>query len=291
MPNRKTWLSVVFLFSLLSMAKPASSQALIPHTLQLNSAQLEQQGLSLVQEAAQLAQFEQYELALPRAKLATQLAPKNYQAWYLLGGLYVQAQRVDEGIAALERARTLNNNDPAILFLLGSAHFQKQEYEKAIAEIQAGLKIKPDVPEALFDLGNAYYKLGKFPEAIAEYQKAIAADAKFWPAMTNIGLIKYEQGNIDEAITLWRRSMEVDKDAAEPQLAMAVALYAKGDRDGGISLGESALRLDQRYGDVEFLKQNLWGDKLVQDAKKLLATPRIQATIAQAQEQREQRRP
>jgi tetratricopeptide (TPR) repeat protein len=288
MPNRNSWLSAVFLFGLLSMAKPASAQALIPHTLQLNSTQLEQQGLSLAQEAAQLAQFQQYELALPRARLATQLAPKSYQAWFLLGGLYLQTDEIDKGIEALQQARSLNGNEATILFALGSARFQKQQYQEAIADIQAGLKIKPNVPEALFDLGNAYYKLKQFPEAIAQYEKAIAADAKFWPAITNIGLIKYEQGNGDEAIRLWRRAMEIDKEAAEPQLAMAVALYAKGDREQGIALGETALRMDERYANVDFLKENLWGERLVKDAQQLLATPRIQATIAQVQDQRSQ---
>lgn len=288
MPNRNPWLSVILVFGLLNMTKPASAQALIPHTLQLNSTQLEQQGLSLAQEAAQLAQFQQYELALPRARLATQLAPKNFQAWFLLGGLYLQSNEIDQGIAALQQARKLNANESTILFALGSAYFQKQQYSQAIAEIQAGLKIKPNVPEALFDLGNAYYKLRKFPEAIAEYEKAIAAEAKFWPALTNIGLIKYEQGDIDGAIGMWRKSVEIDKEAAEPQLALAVALYAKGDREQGIALGEAALRSDDRYANVDFLKENLWGDRLIQDTQKLLATPRIQATIAQVQEQRSQ---
>lgn len=288
MPNRNSWLSAVLLFGLINMTKPASAQAFIPHTLQLNSTQLEQQGLSLAQEAAQLAQFQQYELALPRARLATQLAPKSYQAWFLLGGLYLQSNEIDQGIAALQQAKTLNANESTILFALGSAYIQKQQYEQGIAEIQAGLKIKPDVPEALFDLGNAYYKLKKYPEAIAQYEKAIATEAKFWPAMTNIGLIKYEQGDVDGAISMWRKSVEIDREAAEPQLALAVALYAKGDRDQGLALGEAALRSDDRYANVDFLKENLWGDRLIADTQKLLATPRIQATIAQAQEQRSQ---
>lgn len=288
MPYRNSWISVVLLFGLLNIAKPASAQAFIPHTLQLNSTQLEQQGLSLAQEAAQLAQFQQYEAALPRARLATQLAPKSYQAWFLLGGLYLQTNELDKGIEALQQAKSLNGNEATILFALGSAYFQKQQYQEAIAQIQAGLKIKPDVPEALFDLGNAYYKLAKFPEAIAEYEKAVAADAKFWPAMTNIGLVKYEQGDVEAAINQWRKAVAVDKEAAEPQLAMAVALYNKGDREQGIAMGEAALRIDDRYADVDFLKENLWGDRLIKDTQKLLATPRIQATIARVQEQRSQ---
>ena len=125
-----------------SFAQPASAQALVPHTLQLNGDQLEQQGLSLAQEAAQLAQFQQYELALPRAQLASQLAPNNHQVWSLLGSLYLQANELDKGITALEKARSLDQNNPAVLFALGSASFQKAEYNKAADYLQAGLKLR-----------------------------------------------------------------------------------------------------------------------------------------------------
>ena len=290
---RKPWFYFLLVIGIWSIAKPVFGQALVPHTLQLDSVQLEQQGVNLAQEAAQLAQFQQYEVALSRARLATQLAPKNYQAWFLLGGLYLQTEQADKGVAALEKARSLKPDEPAILFALGSAHFQQEKYEQAIAVLQEGLKLKPDAPEALFDLGNAYYKLNKFSEAIAQYQKAVEKDAKFWPAINNIGLIKYEQGDVQGAIRQWQAALAVEKDAAEPKLAIAVALYNKGDREQGLAMGESALQSDDRYADIEFLKENLWGDRLLKDTQKLLETPRIRSTLAQTQSQpeREQSKP
>jgi tetratricopeptide (TPR) repeat protein len=277
------------------MAQPAVGQALVPHTLQLDPARLEQQGLSLAQEAAQLAQFQQTELALPRAKLASQLAPKTPEVWALLGSLYVQrasevpkesrATELDAGITALQKARSFDEKNVAVLFALGSAYFQKEQYTNAVEYLQKGLAIKPDVPGALFDLGNAYYMLRKFSDAISSYEKAVAKDKQFWPAINNIGLIKYEQKKENEAIRLWRSAVEIDGKAAEPILAIAVALYAKGDREQALQLGESAIKIDSRYADLTFLKDNLWGDRLLAATKKFLATPRMQATIAQAQSQ------
>lgn len=151
---------------------PVLGQALVPHTLQLDSAQLEKQGLSLAQEAFQLAQFQQYEMALPRARLATQLAPKRFQTWLLLGDLYLRSNKYNESIASLQRAKTLEPKEPSILFAIGSAYFQQGNYNGAIENIQAGLKLKPNDSEGLFDLGNAYYKIGKLPDAIAQYNQA-----------------------------------------------------------------------------------------------------------------------
>jgi tetratricopeptide (TPR) repeat protein len=286
------YLSLILAVGLWSLPKPVSAQAFIPYTPQLDSAELEQTGVSLAQEAAQLEQFQQYDLALSRAQLATQLAPKKYQAWILLGVLYMRVQKLDQGITALQQAQSLAPDNPEIKFFLGEVHFRQAQYDKAIEQIQAGLKIKPNTPGALFDLGNAFYKLGKLQDAIAQYEKSVAQYQKVkgqekdrWPAINNIGLVKYEMGDADGAISQWREAVAIEQKAAEPMMALAIALYTKGDREQGLTMAEASLRIDKRYGDINFLKENLWGDRLIAEAQKLLATPRIQATLAKLQDE------
>ena len=280
MPKRNYLLSFLVILGLGSTAVPALGQALIPHTMQLDSAGMEKQGLFLAQEAYQLAQFQQFDMALPRARLATQLAPKNYKAWTILGGLYLQTNKYKESLTALQKAQTLAPKEPSILFLIGSANFQQGNYKGAIDNLQAGLQLKPNDPQGLFDLGNTYYKIGKLNDAIAQYNKAVVQpNWEKWPAINNIGLIKYEQGNVDEALKQWRAAVSIEKQAAEPLMAMGVALYARGDREQGLKMGEAAIKIDGRYGDLEFLRQNLWGDRLLADTKKFVQTPRIQASI------------
>lgn len=280
-PKHVRLISFLMVCSLWSMPKAANAQALIPHTLQLDGTKLERQGLSLAQEAAQLAQFQQVDLALPRARLATQLAPKNDKVWLLLGGLQLATKEFDGAIASLKQAQSINPKNGDILFALGSANFQQKNYQAAVVNYQDGLKLKPNDPEGLFDLGNAYYLLGKLPDAITQYDKAVSHDKKFWPAINNIGLINYEQGNSSEAIKRWQSAITLEKQAAEPLLALAVALYTKGDHQQGLSYGEAALRIDQRYASLNFLKENLWGDRLLSDTKKFLELPRIQAALQQ----------
>ncbi len=284
-PKRIGLISFLFLCSFISVPK-VNAQALIPHTVQLDAAKLEQQGLVLAQEAAQLAQFRQYDLAMPRARLATQLAPKSDKVWFLLGGLYLQSKELDKAITSLQKAQSLNPKNAETYFALGSAYFQKQNYQSAIGLYKAGLKIKPNDPEGLFDLGNAYYMLGKLPQAIIEYKKSIEQKQDFWPAVNNIGLIFYEQGDIKSAMNQWQQAIakanNVKQPAAEPQLALAVALYTRGDkgeRQRGLAMGEAALRLDERYANLDFLKENLWGNRLLSDTKKFLELPSIQAAL------------
>ncbi len=167
-----------------------------------------------------------------------------------------------------------------------SAYFQQEKYQSAIAEYKTGLKINPKDPEGLFDLGNAYYMLGKLPQAVVEYKKSIVYKQDFWPAVNNIGLIMYEQGDIKNAINQWQQAItkanNVKQPAAEPQLALAVALYGLGnqsDRQRGLAMGEAAIRIDPRYANLEFLKENLWGNRLLSDTKKFLELPSIQAAL------------
>ncbi|MGG6268691.1 tetratricopeptide repeat protein [Leptolyngbya sp. AN03gr2] len=283
MPKRLSILSICLILGLWT-SQPAFAQALIPHAPQVDFDKLEQQGLGLIQEASQLAQFNQNQLALARARLAVQLAPKRPETWAILGGLYLETKRADEAIPALQRAGSLDPKNPAILFALGTAHFQKEQYEESIKQIQAGLKIKPDVAGAYFDMGNANLMLKRNRDAIANYEKAVSIDKTFWPAINNIGLIRYEEGKIDEAIKLWRQSVAIDpKTTAEPQLAIAVALFRKGNQTEAFTLAEAALKADARYGEPKFLVENLWGARLMADTQKFFAVPRIQAAIAQAQ--------
>lgn len=260
-------------------ALSVKSQALLPYTPLIYSEKLEQQGLQLLQDAVQLIKFQQYELALPRAELATQLAPNNFEVWFILGGLYLQQEEVDNGINVLQKAENLAPEEEGILFTLGNAYFQKGDYESALKKLEAGLEIEDNAPEALFDLGNTYFKLSKLSKAIDSYQKAFEQKETFWPAINNVGLIEYEQGKIEDAISKWQTALKIGGEQAEPKLALAVALYNQGEQAKGIELATSALEIDTRYGDLKFLQDNLWGDRLLEDTKALLAIPEIQKII------------
>lgn len=278
-------LSLLACTGLWSITLPVLGQALLPYTPQLNNEQLEQQGLELADDAVQLVRFQQYELALSRAKLATQLAPNQFQSWFILGTLYIQQKELDKGVEALQKALSLAPSEAGIKFTLGNAYFQQGKYQEAATELQDGLKIKPDTPAALFDLGNSYLKLNKMSDAIASYQKAIALEKNFWPAINNIGLIKYEQGDINGAVKDWQTALEIDPEQAEPQLAVAVGLYIQGKTEQGLKLGEAALKLDSRYAELKFLEENLWGPKLLQDTQKFLATPQMKAILDTLQQE------
>jgi hypothetical protein len=60
-------------------------------------------------------------------------------------------------------------------------------------------------------------------------------------------------------------------------------MYAQGEQEKALALGEAAIRIDSRYADLDFLKENLWGERLLTETQKFLANPKIQASIGQSQ--------
>jgi tetratricopeptide (TPR) repeat protein len=274
---------LLFLALFIGTSSPGAAQALIPHTVTLDFAQLQKEGLAVAQDAAQRAQLLQSEdmvaAALAQAELATELAPNDYRIWALVADLNLRSNQIPKAIEALEKAKVLAPTEPAVLFALGSAHFRQQEYAKSVTAIQAGLKLKPDVPGALFDLGNAFYVQKRYPEALEAYDKAIRRKKDFWEAINNVALVQYEQNQVTSAFDNWRKAIGINGKAAEPQLALAAALYAKGERVPALKLAETALRIDKSYSDVKFLKEQLWGDRLLRDAQTLLENPQLRDTL------------
>ncbi len=280
MLKRSGLLSLLVAAGLCGVTLPVQAQALLPYSLPLDHEELEEEGLALAQEAAQLAQFQQFGPALRRAQLAAQLAPNSAQVQGLLGSLYLQDQDYEPAIAALERARRLEPTNATVLFALGTAQFGTKNYSQAASLLESGLRFEPDNAGALFDLGNAYYMLERYDEAIAAYEKSMEIDSEFWPSINNIGLVLYEMGRPDEAIEKWEATLEISEQP-EPQLAIAVALYAKGDRSRAVDLGTTALENDSRYSELDFLIENLWGEELMADTRQFFEAPDMQSLLAQ----------
>ena len=278
------------LFSLLAAAglcsipQPAQSQALAPYVIQLDEARLEQQGFFLFHSAIEAFQRGEYTLeqASIQIRLASQIAPGNAQILATLGDLYKRQGEFEQALTVLKRAQNLDPDNSAILFELGTVYLRQGNYGQAIDLLEQGLHLSPNVFGALFDLGNAYYQLGQYDKAIAHYEEALEVEEDLWYATNNIGLVLYEQNDTEGAIEQWEQSIEMtNSEEAEPLLALAVALFQEGKRDQALEQGSRALTIDNTYADLDFLRENLWGDRLLADTEEFLNLPRIQETLAQ----------
>lgn len=272
-------LSVLVILGATFNPATVKAQAVIPYTPEVSAETLAPYGSQLLQDAVQLIRFQEYELALSRARLAARLVPNQYEAWFILGTLHIQQRDNQAGVDAFLRAKELAPNDSEVLFALGNSYFQVGDYESAVRTLQDGLALDSGNAQVFFDLGNSYLQLQEFPRAIASYQQSFDLDEQFWPAINNIGLAEYEKGNKDRAIALWRDTLAIDNSQAEPLLAIAVGLYHQGRQSEAIRMATQALKLDGKYGNLDYLILNLWGDNLMADTRAFFDNPIVKGIV------------
>lgn len=202
---------------------------------------------------------------------------KIADAYLNRANLYSDRGDYRRAIADYDQVVRLNPKNAVAYALRGLNHQRRGNNQAAIKDFNSAVRIDPNNAIAYLARGFSYHFQGDYQGALAAYEKATVQDAKLLAAVNNLGLIKYELQDIEGAIRQFQASIDIDSKSAEPQLALATALYVKGDRKQAIELAQAALRLDKRFADLEFLKKNLWGDRIIADVQKLLQNPQIRA--------------
>ena len=224
-------------------------------------------------------QLKDYKQAIADYTQAIQLDPKNANYYNGRGFAYFQLKDYKQAINDWNQVIKIDHKNATYYSARGDAYFQLKDYKQAINDYTQAIKLKPDFTEAYYVRGIAHYFLKDYKQAIDDWNQAIKIKPEFPEAYTNLGIVSYEMGEVETAINYWRNAIKINSNVAEAHLALGVALYAKGDKEAGLKSGETALKLDKRYGKIEFLKENNWGDKLIKDSQELLNNPRIKVLI------------
>jgi tetratricopeptide (TPR) repeat protein len=220
---------------------------------------------------AVLSDLKRYREAAAAINKAIELSPRA--AFYNNRGI-VRKELGDKpgAIDDYNQAIKINPNYADAYNNRGNVRNDLGDKQGAIDDYTLAIKINPNLAQAYTSRGFVYHQKENYTAALSDYNQAVAEDANSLAAVNNIGLIKYEQGDKETAIKQWQKAMKIDNKSAEPILALAVALYTKGEEEEAYQLALTALKLDKNFADVNFLKKNLWGDKIIRDAKKLLST-------------------
>ncbi|BAY37666.1 tetratricopeptide repeat protein [Nostoc sp. NIES-2111] len=226
-------------------------------------------------------QQKKWELALADLNKAIILNPQFAGAYLTRGLIHYQQKKWELALADLNKAITPDLQSAELYAVRGSIYSEQKKWELALADLNKAITLNPQLAEAYAARGVVYHAQKKYILALAEYNQALAKDEKLLLGINNIGLIKYEQGAIDEAVKQWQQAINLNNKSAEPHLALAVALYRKGEQETAYKVAQTALQLDKNFADINFLKENLWGEKIIADAQKLLSSPQIQGLLLQ----------
>ncbi len=105
---------------------------------------------------------------------ALELSPEQPDVMNYLGyGWVDRGERLQEGLALIERAVALRPNSGAIIDSLGWAHFRLGNYAQARDLIEHALQLEPADATLNEHLGDVYWRLGRRIEARYQWQRAL----------------------------------------------------------------------------------------------------------------------
>ena len=137
--------------------------------------------------------------------------------------------KVDEGIAALEKALTIDPNLASVHYNLGLAYEKKDQPEEARKHFQEAIKIKPDLGEAYLALGNSYMSAKQFAPAAEAFSKAGESMPDNYDVFYNLGASYSNSGKYAEAEQAFRKAATINpkEPVVHYQLAMALVGQSK----------------------------------------------------------------
>lgn len=207
--------------------------------------------------------------------------PSAFDVLRLLGGLYVQTDRAEEGAACLLKAHQIQPANAEVMINLGVAHRNLGKvveasswYEKALrvaptepralnnlgglyqemgrtndamARYVMALQIKPDYPEPHFNLGNIYRERDNFREAAAHYEVAIKLRPNYIDALINLGIAYYELDRPDAAKTRYEQVLQSVPDHIIALNNLGNIYRQKGKPEEAMGFYEKALKIKPDY--------------------------------------------
>lgn len=152
------------------------------------------------------------------------------EAFNNLGILRKKQRRLDEAIAAFERAIECNPSFADALYNLGNAHRAKDDLETAAGCFRRVLAVDPAHANAVAALsqtlraqGELAESLREFADAASSYRAALTIEPASHEVKHNLAHALFELGQADEALDLFREAAQGPR-AALPRAMMAVMI-------------------------------------------------------------------
>lgn len=148
-------------------------------------------------------------------------------AYFLLGTIYLQENRMSEAVAVYEKISQLEPHNESALYVLGTIYLNSENYEKGIGYLKRLCEYHPEHVQGFLVLANAYYLLNRFEEALAVYQKAVQIDAQNVAAYGGMGDVYEKLKDWNNAAEVYKKLLEADPQNTAARYRLAVVYYEK----------------------------------------------------------------
>ena len=154
--------------------------------------------------------------------------PQSFLLWNLLGAANNAQGKLEEAIAAHNKALLIKPDFAEAHNNIGAAFQSQGKFEEASAAYNKALLIKPDYARAHYNLGITLQELGRLEEAVASYRKAIVLIPDYAVAHYNLGNTLQELGRSKDAEASYRKAIALKPDYADAHSNLGVTLQELG---------------------------------------------------------------
>ena len=180
----------------------------------------------------------------------------------MLGIIYIQTERDDEGIKLLKSSL---KKDPKQFWAhnaLGAGYLNKKQYQEAIFSFNKAVILKPNYIEAYFNLAKTYSELHKFEEAITHYLKCIEIDPSYPSPYNNLGSIYLKDLNeYERSASNFQKYVDLVPSSNEGFAGLAKALEKLDRHEEALASYAHAIQLKPDFS-IAYHNQGVILDKL-----------------------------
>jgi tetratricopeptide (TPR) repeat protein len=184
-----------------------------------------------------------------------------------LGALYVQIDRVNEGIALLERGVRATSVEAPVLYELhyhlGNAYTRLKKLELAVEHYRAAIE-QPILLSlklgAYNNFGNLLLSIGDLTNAKMAYETTLKIDPSFAAGHNNLGMTLKALGQWEDAIASYQRAIQFNPEYADAYQNLGVMLLKLGKVPESLSAFRNAIALHEvknNLAEAQRLRQGL----------------------------------
>ena len=160
------------------------------------------------------------EVALAGLKIS-----RNSDLLLSLGTALGALKNLDEALAVLGEAASLNTHSADVHYRLGLVHLETENVEQAVRCFEMTVDRQPNHLQARFQLGMIYYRTGRLSSAARQFERCLETHPPFPELLNNLGAVCSALERWDQAITIYRRALDLDPDNAAAHYNLALAYY------------------------------------------------------------------
>lgn len=184
-----------------------------------------------ISHAVQLANNGDYASAKKILAKILKASPKNPQALYVLGAIYIFENNYQAAIKYLKRAIQADPRQIDAISSLGLAYYWVKEFDLAAQYFRQALQIDPNNVGALFKMGTFYKNLGNYEEAKSFFLQVLAQNPAEVSTLNNLGSTHMHQRDLTSAAGCFQKALSLEPDnlIVFANLLSSLRLLRRGD--------------------------------------------------------------